>query len=281
MADKYGTDYKAFEATADSTTTEKPLSSFAEKFENYLNKELIITPIRQDDTDGDKKITTNIKKIGDEIKKKRKIVNNEAEKKKREEAEKQRLEKERQKARLNQIKALFPRSPLLQKILEKTTEATDTLTIAEAKSYPNELLNNNRENLMKLLPNLKKLELDGIGKENILLSTHNSTASKLNKQIFTDFRTKLEELILSYNYVTNLSRLRKGSDGENITLKKIDLTGNRIKTLNYDDFRDLPDGAEIIIKDNPINRDAKTLQTFKDGLDTSLLAGKNLKFTFS
>jgi len=134
---------------------------------------------------------------------------------------------------------------------------------------------------MKLLPNLKKLELDGIGKENILLSTHNSTASKLNKQIFTDFRTKLEELILSYNYVTNLSRLRKGSDGENITLKKIDLTGNRIKTLNYDDFRDLPDGAEIIIKDNPINRDAKTLQTFKDGLDTSLLAGKNLKFTFS
>jgi len=95
------------------------------------------------------------------------------------------------------------------------------------------------------------------------------TTFELNNQIFTDFKTQLEELIISNNYVNNLNWLRKTSDDENITLRKIDLTGNQIKILNYDDFKDLPEGTEIIIKDNPINTDTDVLQKFKDGLASS------------
>ncbi|MDR0282016.1 MAG: leucine-rich repeat domain-containing protein [Candidatus Peribacteria bacterium] len=108
----------------------------------------------------------------------------------------------------------------------------------------------------------------------MLLSTRKGTTFNLHEWIFTGFRTQLEELIVPDNYIEDLSRLRKTDDGEKITLKKIDFTRNKIQTLSYDDFMDLPEGTEVIIKENPINADATALQKFKDGLDFSGVQAK-------
>ncbi|MDR2415896.1 MAG: hypothetical protein LBD75_04790 [Candidatus Peribacteria bacterium] len=65
LAKTYGTDYEAFEPTKDPTTTATPLSSFAEKFEDHLNKQLIIPPVNN--YMGSAPIEQNIKNMGKNI----------------------------------------------------------------------------------------------------------------------------------------------------------------------------------------------------------------------
>jgi hypothetical protein len=193
------------------------------------------------------------------------------------EEDRKKAEKERKKARLEEIRKKIS-NPTLIDALKDTTPATETLTIAgkNRDGLPNELLNENIEAINELLPNLKKLTING--KDKILVSTMPSTSTPLNDEVKAFFRRNIEELDLTDNYIEDLSWLRERDDYENkLLLKKLNLTNNHIEDLKYEDFMYLPEGAEVIIKNNPINNDAAKIQAFKDGLST---AGIKVKFIF-
>ncbi|MDR0282015.1 MAG: hypothetical protein LBI53_01465 [Candidatus Peribacteria bacterium] len=67
--------------------------------------------------------------------------------------------------RMRKIKTFFPKSKVLQRALENTTEGTESLIIADPGKegkLPNEWLNDHRnwEDLHQFLPNLKNLTLE-------------------------------------------------------------------------------------------------------------------------
>jgi hypothetical protein len=66
LANTYGTDYKVFEPTEDPTTNEKPLSSFQDKFEDYLNKQLMIKPVNNT-SNASATLEQNIKDMGTKV----------------------------------------------------------------------------------------------------------------------------------------------------------------------------------------------------------------------
>ncbi|MDR3169653.1 MAG: hypothetical protein LBU27_08170 [Candidatus Peribacteria bacterium] len=151
-----------------------------------------------------------------------------------------------------------------------------TIVGKSCDKIPNELLNENIEAINELLPNLKKLTING--KDKILVSTMTSTSTPLSDEVKAFFRRNLEELDLTDNYIEDLSWLKERDDYENnLLLKKINLTNNHIEDLKYEDFMYLPEDAEVIIKNNPINNDAAKIQAFKDGLSA---AGVKAKFLF-
>jgi Leucine-rich repeat (LRR) protein len=199
------------------------------------------------------------------------------EQQRREQEEQQRREHEKQ-LRLQTIERLVT-DENLKKILKSTTPDTTTLTIGNAMKRnhrPNEVLNDNWNTVTQLLPQLKILTLDG--KDRTLVSTRKGIATALHPEIFEYFKRNLDEIDLSNNYIEDLSRLREADETtDNFSLKKLNLTGNHIQSLNYDDFKHLPEGAEVIIKNNPINRNADQIQAFEDGLRTS---GVKAKFIF-
>jgi hypothetical protein len=64
LAKTYGTDPEALEDTKDVTATEKPISTFAEKFEDYLNNQLMIKPVSNSNVET---LEQNIKDIGTKV----------------------------------------------------------------------------------------------------------------------------------------------------------------------------------------------------------------------
>jgi Leucine-rich repeat (LRR) protein len=92
------------------------------------------------------------------------------------------------------------------------------------------------------------------------------------------FRTKLETLALPNNHIEDLDWLKVADPAESISLKTIDLTGNNITDLQYEDFQDLSAETTIIIKDNPINNNLNKIQNFTNGISAS---GVKAKFVFA
>ncbi|MDR2540550.1 MAG: leucine-rich repeat domain-containing protein [Candidatus Peribacteria bacterium] len=230
LAKQYGTDPEKFQHTSLIEGSSRPVSEFADKFEDYLNDKLMVTPVNNN---GDP--TENIKKIGTQIKKDLKFE----EKEDKEEEERKKL------TRLKEIKEKITNQIFID-ALKETTKESESLSL---RGIDNKDLNKNRDTIIELLPKLKNLKIEGTKSDQ--LSTDSLARNKLEDNILQFFRENIETLELPNNYFTDLNWLRGESQ-----LKKIDLSDNGITTINYDDFQDLPKGCEIILKgNNPISQE--------------------------
>ncbi|MDR0860630.1 MAG: hypothetical protein LBO09_06770 [Candidatus Peribacteria bacterium] len=227
LAKQYGTDPEKFQATSLIGEENRPISEFADKFEDHLNEKLLVSPVNNTEDP-----TENIKKIGAQIGKDLKLVD-----------PKEKMIKE---ARLREITSKIGSQTLIE-ALKETTKESDSLVI---EGLYNGDLNNYWNEILVLLPNLKKLTIKGDGTEKISIGEYSSP--KISTEVLKDFRTKLVELELPDNAIYELYWLKKTDADENISLRKVDLTRNKIDILKYEDLKDLPENAEVIFRENSV-----------------------------